>query len=70
MDYKLTITHSKIIVIDDRLTSGGSYNYTAAAQKRNTENVTFTESADIARQFLTNWDARLRESRAFDVPAG
>lgn len=56
------IAHNKIIVIDECLTIGGSYNYTAAAQKRNAENVTFTES----REFLANWDSRLKVSKAFD----
>ncbi|MBB3567205.1 phospholipase D family protein [Rhizobium sp. BK491] len=66
IDFEPAIAHNKIIVIDGRLTIGGSYNYTAAAQKRNAENVTFTESREIARQFMTNWDSRLKVSRAFE----
>ncbi|WP_296441390.1 phospholipase D family protein [Rhizobium sp. 60-20] len=66
IDFEPAIAHNKIMVIDERLTIGGSYNYTAAAQKRNAENVTFTDSVDIARQFLSNWDSRLKVSRAFE----
>ncbi|MGG6895808.1 hypothetical protein [Rhizobium sp. BR 315] len=32
----------------------------------NAENVTFTESGEIARQLLANWDSRLKVSRAFE----
>ena len=53
-------------MIDERLTIGGSYNYTAAAQKRNAENVTFTESRELAQVYLANWDSRLKVSRAFE----
>ncbi len=66
IDFEPAIAHNKIIVIDGHLTIGGSYNYTTAAQKRNAENVTFTESREIARQFLANWDSRLKVSRAFE----
>ncbi|QYA12108.1 phospholipase D family protein [Rhizobium sp. AB2/73] len=66
IDFEPAIAHNKIIVIDGHLTIGGSYNYTVAAQKRNAENVTFTESREIARQFTTNWDSRLKVSRVFE----
>ncbi|MFJ6328500.1 MULTISPECIES: phospholipase D family protein [unclassified Rhizobium] len=66
IDFEPAIAHNKIMVIDEHLTIGGSYNYTAAAQKRNAENVTFTESREIARQFLANWDNRLKVSRVFE----
>ncbi len=68
IDFEPAIAHNKIMVIDERLTIGGSYNYTAAAQKRNAENVTFTDSPEIARQFIANWDSRLQASRPFGQP--
>ena len=69
IDFAPAIAHNKIIVIDGYLTIGGSYNYTAAAQKRNAENVTFTESAEIAREYLANRDNRLKVSRSFNGEA-
>lgn len=66
IDFEPAIAHNKIMVIDERLTIGGSYNYTASAQKRNAENVTFTDSSEIARQFIANWDSRLKASRTFE----
>ncbi|GES53016.1 hypothetical protein Rhsp01_56020 [Rhizobium sp. NBRC 114257] len=66
IDFEPAIAHNKIIVIDGHLTIGGSYNYTTAAQKRNAENVTFTDSRELAREYLANWDSRLRVSRTFE----
>lgn len=68
IDFEPAIAHNKIIVIDGHLTIGGSYNYTAAAQKRNAENVTFTESRELAREYLANWDNRLKVSKVFETP--
>ncbi|NKJ03497.1 phospholipase D-like domain-containing protein [Rhizobium sp. SG741] len=67
--FEPAIARTKIIVIDEHLTIGGSYNYTAAAQKRNAGNVTFTESAEIAREYLANGDNRLKVSRSFNGEA-
>lgn len=66
IDFEPAIAHNKIAIIDGRLVIGGSYNFTAAAQKRNAENVTFIDSREIAKRFTENWDQRLKASRAFD----
>jgi phosphatidylserine/phosphatidylglycerophosphate/cardiolipin synthase-like enzyme len=52
------IAHNKLIVIDRRIVIGGSYNYTASAERRNAENVTFIESEAVAARFLANWTSR------------
>ncbi|MDL2407897.1 phospholipase D family protein [Rhizobium calliandrae] len=65
IDYEPAIAHNKVIVIDEHLVIGGSYNYTAAAQKRNAENLTFMESREVAGEFLANWDSRLKVARTF-----
>jgi phosphatidylserine/phosphatidylglycerophosphate/cardiolipin synthase-like enzyme len=62
------IAHNKIIVIDRRIVIGGSYNYTASAERRNAENVTFIESEPVAARFLENW-ARRREAAEAEVGA-
>jgi phospholipase D len=59
------IAHNKIIVIDRRLVIGGSYNYTASAERRNAENVTFIDSPEVAEWFLSNWTSRRDASRPF-----
>ncbi|WP_423338690.1 hypothetical protein [Rhizobium sp. HT1-10] len=44
---------------------GGSFNYTASAEKRNAENVLFMDSQALAGQFTANWQSRLTASREF-----
>ena len=58
IDHPPGIAHNKVIVIDRHMTVGGSLNYTVAANTRNAENVTFTESPEVAGWFLANWEAR------------
>lgn len=58
IDHLSGIAHNKVIVIDRRVVIGGSYNYTASAERRNAENATFIESEAIAARFLANWSAR------------
>jgi len=62
------IAHNKVIVIDRRLVVGGSMNYTRSAASRNAENVTFTESPEVAGWFLTNWSARRAVSSSYAPP--
>lgn len=65
IDYAPAIAHNKIIVIDRHLVIGGSYNYTASAERRNAENVTFIESPEVAAWFLANWASRRDAARPF-----
>jgi len=65
IDDSKRIAHIKAIIIDKRLTIGGSYNYTMSAEQRNVEDVTFIESALIANRSLANWNARRSVSRVY-----
>lgn len=58
IDDSVAIAHNKVIVIDRHLVIGGSYNYTASAERKNAENVTFLESAELAALYLANWESR------------
>jgi phosphatidylserine/phosphatidylglycerophosphate/cardiolipin synthase-like enzyme len=58
IDDHVAIAHNKVIIIDGDLTIGGSYNYTASAENRNAENVTFIRSACVAQQFTENFERR------------
>ncbi len=69
IDYRPAIAHNKVIVIDRHLVITGSYNFTDAAEHRNAENVTFIDSAEVARQFLLNWNSRKEVSRSYVEPA-
>ena len=66
IDFAPAIAHTKAIIIDRALVVGGSFNYTQAAEQRNVEDVTFTQSREIARRFLANWERRQAVSRLYD----
>ena len=67
--YKLrTIAGVDRVLIDGHLAIGGSANYTKAAEGRNAENVTFTESAEFAAWFLENWVSRRMASERYTPP--
>ena len=68
IDHMPGIAHNKVIVIDHRMVIGGSYNYTASAERRNAENVTFIESEAVAARFLANW-AQRRDAAEMQVAA-
>jgi phosphatidylserine/phosphatidylglycerophosphate/cardiolipin synthase-like enzyme len=63
IDDSVAIAHNKVIIIDGHLVIGGSYNYTASAERRNAENVTFIDAPMVADFYLTNWEARKAVSR-------
>jgi phospholipase D len=65
IDYRPAIAHNKVIVVDKRTVVTGSYNFTAAAEHRNAENVTMIESSEVASRFLSNWESRRAVSRPY-----
>lgn len=65
IDYHPTIAHNKIIILDDHLVIGGSYNYTWSAEQRNAENVTYIDSMAIAGLFRQNWESRKAVSEEY-----
>jgi phosphatidylserine/phosphatidylglycerophosphate/cardiolipin synthase-like enzyme len=65
IDREPRIAHNKIIIIDSELVIGGSYNYSASAEKNNAENITFIDSKVVASWFLNNWNNRKELSDPF-----
>jgi phosphatidylserine/phosphatidylglycerophosphate/cardiolipin synthase-like enzyme len=65
IDYQPAIAHNKVIVVDKHIVVTGSYNFTAAAERKNTENVTIIDVAEVANRFLLNWESRRAVSRPF-----
>jgi phosphatidylserine/phosphatidylglycerophosphate/cardiolipin synthase-like enzyme len=65
IDYQPAIAHNKVIVVDKHMVVTGSYNFTAAAERKNTENVTIIDAPDVANRFLANWESRRAVSRPF-----
>lgn len=51
--------HDKVVVIDGRSTQTGSFNYSRAAAKANSENVmVLRDMPEIAQQYLAHWQSR------------
>lgn len=49
------IAHNKILIIDNQTVVTGSYNYSAAAHSRNTENLLILHSPNLAKEYIKNW---------------
>lgn len=55
------IHHDKFIVVDERAVETGSFNYSDAAARRNSENVlVLWDRPDIAAKYLTHWQSRFK----------
>jgi phosphatidylserine/phosphatidylglycerophosphate/cardiolipin synthase-like enzyme len=57
------IAHNKIMVIDAAKVISGSYNFSVAAYKRNTENLLIIHSRTLAKDYIQNWQGRWDVSR-------
>jgi phospholipase D len=57
------IAHNKVIIIDQSKVITGSYNFTNAADTRNAENVLLINDANIAKQYLVNWEHRKQHAK-------
>ena len=60
IDVKLDTTHAhmhhKFAVIDDTITITGSYNWTRSAETKNYENILVTDSKDVAKAYLKEFN--------------
>lgn len=68
IDECCAIAHNKLIIIDDELVIGGSYNFSKAAETRNAENVTFSRSAALAAQYVRNWQIHRNRAEPYPGP--
>jgi phosphatidylserine/phosphatidylglycerophosphate/cardiolipin synthase-like enzyme len=60
------IAHNKIMIIDNRVVITGSFNFTAAAEKRNAENLVIMEDIpEITRAYQENFQCHLRHATAY-----
>jgi phosphatidylserine/phosphatidylglycerophosphate/cardiolipin synthase-like enzyme len=57
-DYPAGIAHNKVMVFDQATVATGSYNFSSAAYKRNTENLLILHSPDLAKEYIQNWQNR------------
>ncbi len=52
------ISHNKIMIIDKKIVVTGSFNWTVAAEKRNSENIIFLANSKLAEEYIKNWQQR------------
>ena len=62
-----TIHHDKYVVVDDKHTETGSFNFSQATAKSNSENVLVVwDNPIIARRYLAHWESRWRQGIEVD----
>ena len=66
IDSKPAIAHNKVMIIDNRTTITGSFNFTKAAQNRNAENVLVIEDSKLAKYYKMAWDKRQKVSKTLE----
>ena len=62
------IAHNKVMIIDRSIVLTGSYNFSAAAYTRNTENLIILNSTDLAEDYIHNWYKRWDVSKEGVAP--
>lgn len=62
VDYVPGIAHNKIMIIDHQIVLTGSYNFTAAANLRNAENLLIINDTNTAQIYEKNWYYRYDQS--------
>lgn len=61
------IHHDKYIVVDDLHTQTGSFNYSQAAAKSNSENVLVVwNNPSLATQYASHWESRWKQGSQVD----
>jgi phosphatidylserine/phosphatidylglycerophosphate/cardiolipin synthase-like enzyme len=66
IDYKPSIAHNKVMIIDSKTVITGSFNFTRAAQEKNAENVLIITDAALAQKYKQNWMKRAEESEPLE----
>ncbi len=67
VDDKVRIAHNKVIVIDGKTLIGGSYNFSAAAEKHNAENLLIIKDDPVMQEYRQNWWNRFGKSRVLKM---
>lgn len=66
VDTGVASAHNKVMIIDRDTVITGSFNFTAAAQKKNAENVLLIKGhPSVAAAYAKNWERRLAASRPY-----
>jgi phosphatidylserine/phosphatidylglycerophosphate/cardiolipin synthase-like enzyme len=65
IDDKVRVAHNKIMIFDNGAVVTGSYNFTNAAQRKNSENLLLLrDSPQLIEAYVKNWELSAVRSRA------
>ncbi|GHM58125.1 MAG: phospholipase [Candidatus Mesenet longicola] len=67
IDNKPAIAHNKVMVIDNHKVITGSFNFTAAAQDRNAENLLTIDDEEVVKKYTENWYKRKEQSKPASI---
>lgn len=62
VDRQHAIMHNKFVIVDGVTVETGSFNFTAAAESKNTENVLVLQDPAAAQRYSKEWDRLWAES--------
>jgi phosphatidylserine/phosphatidylglycerophosphate/cardiolipin synthase-like enzyme len=68
IDRKHAIAHNKVMIIDDYTVLTGSFNYSAAAENRNAENLLIIKNATLTGKYKENFSLHLGHSERYVLP--
>jgi len=57
------IAHNKVMIIDGEKVISGSYNFSTAAYRKNTENLLLIHNLVLAQNYIQNWQSRWQASK-------
>jgi phosphatidylserine/phosphatidylglycerophosphate/cardiolipin synthase-like enzyme len=69
IDDRVAIAHNKVLVLDGATVITGSFNFTAAAQNHNAENLLVIRDAELAARYRATWEDRKAVSLPYGGPA-
>jgi phosphatidylserine/phosphatidylglycerophosphate/cardiolipin synthase-like enzyme len=64
VDSAHAIAHNKVMVIDGETVITGSFNFTKAAEEKNSENLLVLKDANLALLYAENWESHRHHSEA------
>jgi phosphatidylserine/phosphatidylglycerophosphate/cardiolipin synthase-like enzyme len=65
VDTKVAMAHNKVMIIDGATVITGSFNFTAAAQNHNAENLLVLDDPALAAEYRANWKRRRAASTPY-----
>jgi phosphatidylserine/phosphatidylglycerophosphate/cardiolipin synthase-like enzyme len=66
IDYQPTLAHNKVMILDGVTVVTGSFNFTKAAEKYNTENLLIIHDKNLAQTYAKNWQRRFLVSKSIE----